>query len=132
MACTYEIADHPPMIVLVHEGPPVVEEFVAALDAAFADPRYVRGMPVLSDRRRVTGAPTGAQRLAALEYLRRHTSEMIGMRWASVVATPVAYGATRQAMVEAEEVVGLQMAVFFDIDEARAWLAGTSLLREAQ
>ena len=110
---------------LVHgkvTGDVTPEEWIASFAAVLDHPDFDLKMPILIDLTAVT------HRLSALDVrhladflLARGPSALWGAREAVVVSKPASYGMVRvfQSYVEGS---GLQLAVFYDLNEAKDWL----------
>ena len=124
-AFTYRIDYKPSLVFLIYgTRQPTFDEWRAGMDALLDDPLFHSGMPIVSDRRRLVGAPTTAviQMMAAYEY--EHRERFGACRWA-VVTGPEAraeFGMARmsQAMLEGGR-SRITLRPFTDVDEAIEW-----------
>ena len=105
------------------------KEYQAYIANLFADPAMRPGMKQLTDWRAVTQIDVTAETLRAtaetvrafVERQRHHQPNFTISQLAIVGAQPVIYGMARMYQILSEE-HDPHIAVFRDIDEARAWL----------
>ena len=104
------------------------KEYQAYIATLFADPAVRPGMKQLTDWRAVTHVDVSAETMrATAETVRafverqRHQPNFTNYQLAIVVAQTVAYGMARMYQILSED-HDPNVAVFRDIDEARAWL----------
>lgn len=124
-AFTYRIDAAAPVVFLIYgTRQPTFDEWKEAMDALLRDPAFLRGMPIVSDRRRLVEAPTTAmiQMMAAYEY--EHRDRFGSCRWA-VVTSPEAraeFGMARmsQAMLEGGR-SAIILRPFTDMERAILW-----------
>ena len=81
------------------------------------------GFAVVTDQRGVLQPATRAQIDAVVDALTRRAAVFAGRRWAIVTASPASYGMMRALGVYAER-IPIAVAVFREVDAARAWVAG--------
>jgi hypothetical protein len=98
-----------------------ISEMLEALDRARADPDFGPAFDVLSDHREVDTPLTPRQLEALLGHFSTLGDAFVGSRWAIVTAAPASYGMMRMLSARAEP-LGLEVTVFREMDEARAWL----------
>lgn len=102
------------------EGAYGLKEIKAAVESAFQDPRFVKGMPVLVDKRKATiNRSEDELRAIAAYYL--SIKDSISPRFAIVAATPIVFGMSRmfEAYVERG---GLMVQVFTEVGDAVQYL----------
>jgi len=124
-AFTYRI-DHAASLVFLLYGTrqPTFEEWREAMDALLKDTAFRSGMAIVSDRRRLTDAPTTEmiQMMAAYEY--EHRDRFGECRWAVVTApdSRAEFGMARmsQAVLEGGR-SRIAMRPFTDLDQAVRW-----------
>ncbi len=114
-------------IVSLTGEPSSLEVWKQTLLALFADPDFEAGFNFLSDRRRSEEPRSPDFIRAALAFLGSHADKMGRYKWATVVSTTVAYGMGRMAQILSER-TNVEVEVFTDIDEARRWLSGETIL----
>jgi hypothetical protein len=117
---SYRIDKANGIVYLEGEDPPF-EVWQHTMLAIFADPEFETGFHFLSDRRSAAEARSSDYLRAALDFLKAHDREIGNCKWATVVSTIVAFGMGRMTQILSEK-LRLQIEVFKDIDEARAWL----------
>jgi hypothetical protein len=111
---------------------PTFAQWRAVMDAVLGDPGFLTGMAFLSDRRRLTEAPSTAMisQMAAYEY--DHRAEFGACRWAVVTdqAALAEFGMARmsQAVLEGGE-SRIELRPFTDMDNAVRW-ATTGVLSD--
>lgn len=128
MAFTYHI-DKTSRIVYLAGNPAGLEEWQRTMLAIFADPDYETGFSFLSDRRFMEEPRSTEFLRAALTFLKAHQSKLGRCKWASVVSTTAAYGMGRMVQI-LSEAMAIEVQVFTNLDEARAWLSEPTTLAE--
>jgi hypothetical protein len=126
-AFTYRIDREASLVFLVYgTTQPTFDEWRVGMDALLGDPLFHAGMPIVSDRRRLIGAPrtTVIQKMAAYEY--EHRDRFGDCLWA-VVTGPEAraeFGMARmsQAMLEGGR-SRITLRPFTDVEQAIRWAA---------
>lgn len=109
-------------VTFISHEDPSLEEWIAALEAIFADPDFQPGFGFLSDRRTVREPAASNFVQEAARYLSKRRDIFAGGRWAVLVDTPVGYGMARLGQAYISEGLCLQVEIFKDRDEAVAWL----------
>jgi hypothetical protein len=96
-------------------------ELLEALEATLHHPDYHPGMKSLNDLRESTHSARveDIQQVAGL--ILKHVDRLEGGRAAIVVSSAVSYGMGRMLQAYADD-APLEIAVFFDMAEARRWL----------
>jgi hypothetical protein len=124
-AFTYRIDRAASLVFLLYgTRQPTFEEWRKAMDALLKDPAFRTGMPIVSDRRRLTDAPTTAmiQMMAAYEH--EHRDLFGACRWAVVTApeSRAEFGMARmsQAVLEGGR-SRITLRPFTDLDQAIRW-----------
>ncbi|MDP6581342.1 MAG: hypothetical protein QF681_11850 [Vicinamibacterales bacterium] len=100
-----------------------LEDRLAMHDKIHLDSRVHRGdlVRILSDQRDMKNQPTADDIDAMVQHASELSSEAsTAVRVAAIVTRPVQFGMGRMAEVRFEDVA--DMKVFYDADEARAWL----------
>ncbi len=123
MPITYDIDVERRLVRVVASGKPTAAEWLAAVDAALADPRFLPGFDCLYDRSRVGLVPDGLTLRRLAKDCAPALERFHGGRLAVVVSQPVVYGMMRMASVFAEA-LGLALDVFWTETAALAWLGG--------
>jgi hypothetical protein len=98
------------------------EEMIASFAAVLDHPEFDVTLPILIDMTGVTQSLSAHDVRRLADYLlARGPAALQGAREAVVVSRPASYGMVRmfQSHLEAS---GLQLRVFYDVDEARNWL----------
>jgi hypothetical protein len=124
-AFTYRVDSAASLVFLIYgKRQPTFEEWRAAMDALLGGASFHSGMPIVSDRRRLTEAPSTVmiQMMAAYEY--EHRDQFGACRWAVVTAREARaeFGMARmsQAMLEGGR-SRITLRPFTDIDQAILW-----------
>ena len=96
------------------------------LDRVRADPAFRRGMPLVSDRRRLGATAMTPNTLHAMTaYARLHREDFASARWAIVLvpAAEAEYGMIRMAgaLFEAAQTT-IDVRPFTDLDQAVRWV----------
>ena len=79
------------------------------------------GYTALVDRRRAE-PPSAIEVERMARFYQTHKGRLAGVRVATLVATPVAYGMARMMAVYAEMRSGYELEIFHQYAEAEAWL----------
>jgi len=124
-AFTYRVDSAASLVFLIYGmRQPTFEEWRSGMDALLADPLFHGGMPIVSDRRRLTEAPTTVviQMMAVYEY--EHRDRFGACRWAVVTGREARaeFGMARmsQAMLEGGR-SRITLRPFTDIDQPILW-----------
>jgi hypothetical protein len=106
-------------------GVATIESLDAWVQDGLADPRYRSGMHVLIDNRRLDWSGLSpADVHKRVELFAKNAVRLDSARAAVVMGAPVDFGIARmeQAYVELDPELGIEIKVFFSIEEARKWL----------
>lgn len=98
-----------------------VDEIMASLDDSVNHRDYRPGMKSLIDMREYVPQSTSADVRQIAEYLLGRAEVLKGMEAAVVVSQAVAYGMARMLQAFADH-PDFNIAVFYDLDEAKQWL----------
>jgi len=109
------------LLVRTLKGEVTPDEIIDSMEASMKHPDYRPGMASLIDLRELVSDSSSADIREFGEFLIAHADAVEGMRAAVVVSRAVDYGMTRmlQAIAESPQ---FNIALFYDIDEARQWL----------
>ncbi len=110
------------LVELTFEGDVPFEEEVEALEDVISDDRYRPGASWLVDRRASRMLITPAQVQEQLDKVEAEGRRLCGARMAHVVTALADFGLLRMTEQLAAGRLPNELAVFRDIDEARAWL----------
>lgn len=117
----YRIEPTTGMPVFGLEGPMSFDEWEQVVDTALQDPRRRPGR-ILSDRRRMSGAPSTAFVEQIVHFFERRKDALGPTRWAVLTADHDAvYGMVRMAQVLAEP-TPVEVEAFTQLGPAIAWL----------
>jgi len=120
MPVTWEIDVSRKRLVLTVTDPHTFEEWQQAVTEIF-DGDFGRGYTALVDRRNAAPPTTiDVERMA--RFYERHKDRLAGVRVATLISTPVAYGMARMMAVYAEMRSGYELEIFHQYAEAEAWL----------
>jgi hypothetical protein len=108
-------------VVLTGRDDLVADDIMAPLERIYGDPLFALGTNVLCDIRdaRPDLAPGDIRRI--VEFVSRHRDARGGGKSAVVASRDVDYGMARIAQVHVEP-LGVELAVFRDLQEADEWL----------
>ena len=101
------------------------QDWTLAIESAFADPGFRRGMLVLIDDRMSNDNPSAAEaraRVAWLAALRPEIGDHVALL---TTERPLQYGMARMASVYFE-IAGMDAVVFTDTESAIGWLAASA------
>lgn len=124
-AFTYRVDSAASLVFLIYgKRQPTFEEWRAAMDALLGDASFHSGMPIVSDRRRLTRAPTTVmiRMMAAYEY--EHRARFGACRWAVVTGRDAhaEFGMARMSQATLEGGRSrITLRPFTDIDQAILW-----------
>lgn len=110
-------------VVIESDEAATYDEWTAAIDEAFASPRFVCGTSVVHDLRRMIRVPTTEEARRRVGFLIARSRAGGVRRWAIVVSGAANYGMARMAQILAEfdSEPSVRLRVFTDLEEAMAW-----------
>jgi hypothetical protein len=123
MAYAYEIDVERQLVVVVFSADANLAEAEAVMTQVHADPRHSLRFSRVYDCRAVTRLPPLGELRAVAELFRRRIDPTVDARRAIVARGGAPYGLGRmlQALLD---LVGVDLHVFTDLDEAIAWATG--------
>lgn len=97
-------------------------EWKIVMDGVLANPEYVSGMCVLSDRTSAASTPSSQDVRELVRYIALHAENFSGCGVAIVSSTAAEFGMSRMAEILAER-TGVDVRAFKLEEEAVLWLA---------
>ena len=123
MPYTYEIDAERQLVVVVFSANATLAEAEAAMTQVHADPRHSLRFGRVYDCRAVTRLPPLSELRGVAELFRRRVDPTIDARRAIVARGGAPYGLGRMLQTLLD-LVGVELHVFMDLDEAIAWATG--------
>jgi hypothetical protein len=120
---TFQIDNESGLLLRKIEGEVEPAEIIASLQDSFRHPDYRPGMDSLTDMSEFAFKSTSTDIKQFAGFMLDQMDMVAGTRAAVVVSRAVDYGFTRmlQALVD---VPGIEVAVFYSVEEAMQWLGG--------
>ena len=123
MPYTYEIDVERQLVVVVFSADATLAEAEAAMTQVHADPRHLLRFSRVYDCRAVTRLPPLGELRGVAELFRRRVDPTVDARRAIVARGGAPYGLGRMLQTLLD-LIGLELQVFTDLDEATAWATG--------
>jgi hypothetical protein len=116
----YEIHEAERRIHVTYCVQPTFDRWVSTMEEIFRHPRFKARFGILLDRSRISRPASSDYIHRMVSFIESHAAQTGDARWALVVVDTASFGMAR--MAERLSASG-RICAFFNMDEAKAWLA---------
>jgi hypothetical protein len=104
------------------EGLYTAGELLAAFEVLFDNPDFRPGLKGIADLRKAETYPPATDVMRIARYLIEHEEKIGKSRTAVLISGDVSFGTTRMFQAYADDSIGIETRIFYEMEEARRWL----------